>query len=108
MVSLLECVPELAREAEAIAKAHLVMPTRPQTVSYRLLLRHAEYIVGVAQVMLELAQGNEEKAQETASEFARSFGRYEFEIERYFDHLLAFRCIQRRISGNGKDPQEGM
>ena len=108
MVSRLECVPELAKESEALAKAHLVMPTRPQTVSYRLLLRYAEYITGVAQVMLALAQGNEEKAQEFALAFFTSFGKYEFEIERYFDHMLACRSLQRRINGLTKDPQEGM
>lgn len=108
MVSRLACAEDLAKEAEVLANAHLVMPTRPQTVSYRLLLRHAEYIRGLSQVMIALAQGKTEQAQELATGFYQSFGFHEFEIERYFDHMLACRCLQRRISGSEKDPQEGM
>ena len=81
---------DFPRELEAIATAHLAMPTRPQTVSMRLLLRHAEYITGFALCMAEKAKGDQDKAFELFEEFRKSFGKYEFEIERYFDHGLAF------------------
>ena len=83
-------IPQLAEEGKAIALAHLAMPTRPQTVSMRLLLRHAEYITGFALCMAEKAKGDQDKAFELFEEFRKSFGKYEFEIERYFDHGLAF------------------
>ncbi len=83
-------VPQLAEEGKAIALAHLAMPTRPQTVSMRLLLRHAEYITGFALCMAEKAKGDQDKAFELFEEFRKSFGKYEFEIGRYFDHGLAF------------------
>jgi len=54
----------------------------------RLLLRHAEYIEGVAEIMTEKALGNDLLAHEKANAFVERFGRHEFEIERYFDHGL--------------------
>jgi hypothetical protein len=90
---LLEKAQVIAAEGKALAEAHLAMPTRPQTVSYRLLLRHAEYILGVAACMAEKAKGNDELAQEKGMEFFHDFGRYEFEIERYYDHELACRTL---------------
>ncbi len=88
----------IAAEIEAIATEHLAMPTRPQTVSYRLLLRLAEYVVGLAGVIETLFNGDREGADEKNKAFRRSFGRHEFEIERYFDHMLAFRFCSRRIA----------
>ena len=107
-VRRLACAEELAQEAEAMAKEHWAMPTRPQTVSYHLLYRHAEYIRGVARVMIALAKDDKEQAQKLAIEFFQSFGVHEYEIERYFDHMLASRSLQRKINGSTKDPQEGM
>ena len=90
-------VHTISKELEAIATEHLAMPTRPQTVSYRLLLRLAEYVVGLAEVIEALYNGDRPGAEEKNKEFRRSFGRHEFEIERYFDHTLAFRFCSRRI-----------
>ncbi|MBQ7246664.1 MAG: DUF4838 domain-containing protein [Lachnospiraceae bacterium] len=91
-VEKLEQIPGIARVGREIALAHLSMPTRPQTVSMRLLLRHSEYIEGLAKCMIEKARGNEDAAFAAFEEFRKSFGKYEFEIERYFDHGLAFTC----------------
>ena len=93
----LAAVKALAAEGRAIAKAHLAMPNRPQTVSMRLLLRHAEYIEGVAQFMSQKAQGYDEAAREQASAFFQDFGKYEFEMERYFDFFLASQFLTRIV-----------
>ncbi len=90
-------VNDAAARLEEIALAHLAMPTRPQTVSYRLLLRLSEYILGLAEVLKCLCNGDRDGAETKNKEFRRSFGRHEFEIERYFDHMLAFRFCSRRI-----------
>ena len=90
---ILEKAQVIAEEGKKLAEAHLAMPTRPQTVSYRLLLRHAEYIVGVAACMAEKAKGNDEAAIALGDKIAHDFGKYEFEMERYFDHDLAFRTL---------------
>jgi len=85
----LEKVRGLAAEGRAIARDHLAMPDRPKTVSMRLLLRHAEYIEGLADFVLEKARGNDALAREKFEAFYPSFGKYEFEIERYFDQYLS-------------------
>jgi len=91
----LAVVKELAAEGRAIAKAHLAMPNRPQTVSMRILLRHAEYIEGIAAFMTEKALGHDCLAKEMATAFFQDFGKYEFEMDRYYDHSLFSRFMIR-------------
>ena len=87
-------IKKLAARGKAIASAHLAMPTRPQTVSMRLLLRHAEYIEGYAEFVAEKAQANDTASLEKFEAFRDAFGRHEFEIERYFDHGLCFNTLR--------------
>ncbi len=82
-------IPALAQKAREIAAAHTNMPTRPQTVSMRLLPFHADYIEGVAAFMKEKCLGNDMKAYEMATEFFLEYGKNEIAIERYYDHGLA-------------------
>ena len=44
----------------------------------------------VKRFLADRAKGDQDKAFEKFEEFRKSFGKYEFEIERYFDHGLAF------------------
>ena len=96
----------LADREAALAKAHRVMPVRPQTVSLRLLRRHAEYIRDFGEAMVVKAQGKDREAAEKLDAFRVRFGVYEVELERYFDHFLAFRFLQRRIGTIPKTAQE--
>ena len=93
-VSRLEAVFELSAEERNLANRHLVMPTRPQTVSWRLLLRHAEYCEKWAELMIAKAKGHNHRAIELRNKFAEEFGRYEWEMERYYDHSLACRVLE--------------
>jgi hypothetical protein len=52
----------------------------------RLLLRHAEYCERLSEIMTAKAIGENEKAHEFWDAFRRDFGKYEFELERWFDH----------------------
>lgn len=88
-------VKELAAQARELAGSHMAMPTRPQTVSWRLLLRHAEYCEGLAEVMIEKCLGHERYANELWLSFLERFGKYDFELERYFDFGLAANSISR-------------
>jgi len=90
----IEGIFKLCNEELAMAEKHLNMPTRPQTVSWRLLLRHAEYCKYWAMIMREKALGNNEQAKERIKDFSADFGRYELELERYFDHSLACRVME--------------
>ena len=101
-------VHAISAELEAIATEHLAMPTRPQTVSYRLLLRLAEYIVGLAGVIEALYSGDRQGAEEKNKAFRSSFGRHEFEIERYYDHCLACRTLNLIVARHSTPPQEGL
>ena len=93
-VPQLEKLYELAARERAMANKHLNMPSRPQTVSWRLLLRHAEYCEHFAGILLAKAKGHNYKAVALAKEFFDSFGKYELEIERYYDHALACRVLE--------------
>ena len=90
----LEKVFEYIAMERNLAQKHLNMPYRPQTVSWRLLLRHAEYCDLFAKMMIEKAKGNNFHAIELANEFKKEFGKYETEIERYYDHGLACRVTE--------------
>ena len=85
---------ELAALERNLANKHLSMEYRPQTVSWRLLLRHAEYVEKWAQIMIEKAEGNNYKAVALATAFCADFGKYELEMERYYDHSLACRVLE--------------
>lgn len=93
-VPQLEKIFELAALERNLVQKHLNMPYRPQTVSWRLLLRHAEYVEKWAQLMIEKARGNNYKAVELSNAFCGDFGRYEMEIQRYYDHSLACRVLE--------------
>lgn len=69
------------------------MPTRPQTVSMRLLYRHAEYCERLADLTIQQALGNKDAAMKQFEIFCDEFGRYEWELERYYDHGLAMQSI---------------
>ena len=89
----LEKVEALAQGARELALANMAMPTRSQCIAVRLLLRHAEYCQKAAQVFIALAKGEHAKAMELWENFRHSFGLYEYELERYFDHYQALRSL---------------
>ena len=90
----LESLYELAAFERNLAQKHLVMEYRPQTISWRLLLRHAEYVEKWAELMIEKARGNNYKAVALSKAFCDEFGKYELEMERYYDHSLACRVLE--------------
>ena len=77
---------------EVIA-THLQMPTRPQTVSWKLLLRHTEYVEQLADILAEVCLGHKKYAMEMFQQFCKDFGKYDYEIERYLDMELALESI---------------
>ena len=85
----LALIKEVTARQRQLANAHFPLPVRVQTVSMRLLTIHAEYCDLVAEIMIEKALGNKEHAHQLWKAMCERFGRYEFEIERYCDHLFA-------------------
>ena len=86
-----------AEKCREMVQKHLSMPTRPQTVSWRLLEKHAEFCEGLAEFMAEKCKGNEEAAEKLAEAFFDRFGKYEVEIERYYDHFMAKKSLFRIV-----------
>jgi len=101
----LSTVHELAEQIRFHFKKHKTMPERVQTVSWRLLYRYAEWIDWMADIMLLKAQGRDFEAKALCAKFAEDFGKYEAEIERYYDHGL---CSNQTANGlcsvSGKKP----
>ena len=71
------------------------MPYRVQTVSYRILNRFLEYVKGILEAMILKADGKEAEALNTYNAFLDSFGRYETELELYYDQYLMSQSLNR-------------
>ena len=93
-VPRLQAIAELCNEEKAAVAKHMNCPTRPQTVSWRLLGFHAEYCKLYAEILLAKAQGHNFLAKELATEFCDKMGAYEIQWERYYDHGLACRVLE--------------
>ena len=94
----LKKVKEVAAKERALAEENRVMPVRAQTVAMRLLFLHAEYCERLAEVFMEKTIGNQDKAKELLNAFSLDFGRYEIEIERYYDHFMMKKTMDYYIS----------
>ena len=70
---------------------------RVHSASLRLLELHCEYCTGLAETMILTALGHSDEAFDAFNAFFDSFGRHEFEIERYFDHHLAYKALARSL-----------
>ena len=86
-------IKEYAAEIREVIATHMEMPTRAQSVSWRLLLRHTEYVEGFAEILSEVCLGHKKYAMELFEQFCREFGKYDLEIERYMDMELALESI---------------
>ena len=85
----LRSVKKIAQEGRELAKAHFAMPTRPQTVMWRLLYRHTQWVEGIAEAFCLLCLGDNDGYLEKLTDFITKFGVHDFETERYFDLGLA-------------------
>ena len=93
----LTAVAELAAEERELVKKHLVMPVRPQTVSWRMLGLHAQFCEKLAQIMIAKAEGHNFEALTLAQEFYHELGARELEFEPYYDHCLACRVVEHKV-----------
>ena len=82
-------VEPLTREFEEKLAAYKNMPYRTQTVSVRMMLKYAQYCRGLANALAIKCTGKDAEAKEALAAFEQEFGRYEVELERYYDHTMA-------------------
>lgn len=94
----LSVVEKLCGEMKKNARAWIKeSKKRVHSASLRLLELHCEYCAGLAESMILTACGRADEAFDAFNAFFDSFGRHEFEIERYFDHHLAYRALARSL-----------
>ena len=82
---------------DAVA-AHMEMPIRPQSMNWRLLIRYAEYIRRLADVVSLVCRGDKEAAEEAFEAFRIDMGKYTYETERFFDFTPAIRSLKYLIA----------
>ena len=95
-------VKTIVTDMREVIKTHLAMPTRPQTVCWRLLLRHTQWCEQLAEVFMEKCQGQDQKAVELFEAFVKDFGQHDFELERYFDFGLAVKSFENILKKRPK------
>ncbi|MBO5967183.1 MAG: DUF4838 domain-containing protein [Clostridia bacterium] len=95
--ALKKIAPLCAEMAKKIRAWRKVPQKRIFSLSMRILELHAEYCVGLAESMILTAEGKADEAFDAFNALFDSFGRHEFEIERYFDHHLAYSALKRSL-----------
>jgi hypothetical protein len=97
-VKNLEAVKELTKEGIAMSDAHKVMPTRVQTIHWRLMRYHAMWCVLIADAMIEKCQGHDKEAIAKWKESVDHFSQYDVILDPWFDMSQAsvsYRWIMR-------------
>ncbi len=92
-VTRFDDIREYGQALRALASKHMEMPTRPQTVSWRLLNLSTEFFEGIAAFMKERCVGHDELALKLENDFLASFGKHEQAIERYYDQCNAAKSL---------------
>ena len=94
-VSRLKTIREITKEGRKLISEHYNSDYRVRTVSVRLLEFHALYAELFADVLIEKAQGNDEKADELYKIFREEVGKREVEFDRWYDQGLYFYALER-------------
>lgn len=84
----LERVFELAAVARALVKKNAKPNVRVQALAWRLLERHTEFCEGMAEVFIAKCRGFDKLALEKMDAMIVSYGRHDYELERWMDFGL--------------------
>ena len=90
-------IKDIVSEYGAVFEEHKNMPYRVQTVAMRLIRRHLEYCGRLAEIWALKASGKDKDAVDAFKRFMTDFGRYEIELETYFDQRMCFNSFERII-----------
>ncbi len=99
-VPKLAVVHDLAAQMRFQFARHKQMPVRVQSISWQLLNRYSEYCEFWADIMAKKAQGYVFEPREMFEHFIETFGKYELEIQRYYDHYLASYILKNICNAN--------
>lgn len=92
-----ENVPEITAKGLELIKSHYNSDYRLRTVSVRLLEYHAKFANLFAAAMIPKCLGDDEGAREKFAILVDEMGKYEQEIEMYYDHCLAVNSLRACI-----------
>ena len=87
-------IPAIVAEFAPFVEAHKNMPMRAQTVAYRILYRYLEYCERMSKVLVLKAVGAGQESQEAYYKFVEDFGKYELEMERWYDHYMCVAAMR--------------
>jgi len=88
-------IPALVESFKPFVLAHMNMPKRVQTLSMRLLWRYLEYCSRLSEVLAVKCFGATEEAERLYHEFWNDFGKYELEMQQFYDHFMAAKAFNR-------------
>lgn len=88
IIPQLERVEEICDELDATLESYQNMSYRVATVSLRLLSYYTEYCRAIAKAFIIKAQKKDDEAKTFLNDFFKKFGKYEAEIERYYDQSV--------------------
>jgi len=91
----LNSVKQITAEFMPTIEKYKNMPKRAQTVSMRLMKKYLEYCDRLAKAMALKAVGADAEATNAFNELCDEFGKYEIEIERYYDQHMMGASIRR-------------
>ena len=91
----LHSVKTICKEFMPTLEKYKNMPKRAQTVSVRLMIKYLEYLERLAKCMALKSVGADVEASDAFVELCREFGKYEVEIERYYDQHMMGASINR-------------
>ena len=83
-------IPDITKKGRKLIQAHYNSDYRVRTVLIRLLEKHAVFCDLISAWMSAKANGELERAKELYEHARVEFGKYEVEIEKYFDHFIYF------------------
>ena len=93
-VESLNKVEAIADEGREMIMRHFDSDIRPRTIAMRVLLLHNSYVRYFAKAMMKKAKGLDESAKEIYEEMKMEIGKFECEVEQYYDHGLAMDALR--------------
>ena len=99
-------VAEICAAMREVCRTHTDMPNRAQQVYWRIIRLHTEYCEGLAEILIHTCQGRRKYAHELYHKFLEEFGKYDFELEKYFDFGMAAETLHRIVDAKIKVKME--
>jgi len=94
-VQNLRQIPAHVESFRTFVEAHLNMPYRAQTISMHLMYRYLEYCSRLSEILAVKCFGASDEAERLFAAFWDDFGKYELEMQQYYDHYMAGASFSR-------------